>query len=173
VRSIFRVLKGAIHEYHKASDAEAAQKSLVKGLRGIKNRAGRRRAAEDLEWYISAYEDLGWPSFLGTHRITIPLSTRYADSLRVTGEIQRADMHPDGAYAAWLFVKDRMGNRLEELRMPIIQDALGVELGVEPDLAYVGIYSFADHCMELRSFTAREIGRAYRELEKLFRKMGF
>jgi hypothetical protein len=82
-------------------------------------------------------------------------------------------MHPNGTYAAWLFSKGSLGNWIDELRMPIIQNAIGVEMGVQPDLVHVGLYCFGDHTVSVHNFKNADIKHAHVELEDLFRKMGF
>lgn len=172
-KSVFQTLKRAIYEYHKNTNAFAAMNYLEDGLESFKSRPLCEKAVEDLHWYIAEYQKLNWPTILKKHNISISLSTQYADSLKVTGEINRIDMHPNGAYAAWLFSKRSAGNLLNELRMPIIQNAVGVKLGVLPTMAYVGIYCFEDHIVNIHNFTNEDIRHAHLELEDLFRKMGF
>lgn len=172
-KSIFQTLKRAIYEYHKASNAIGAMNYLEAGLELFKNRRPCEKAVEDLQWYITEYQGRGWPTILKKHNISIALSTQYADSLRVTGEINRIDMHPNGTYAAWLFNKGTVGNWLDELRMPIIQNAIGVEMGAPPELIHVGIYCFEDHTVNIHNFTNSDVRRAHLELEDLFKRMGF
>jgi len=172
-KSIFQTLKRAIYEYHKNADALASMNYLEDGLESFKNRGLCEKAVEDLRWYITEYKKLGWATVLRKYNISIPLSTQYTDSLKITGEINRIDMHPNGTYAAWLFGKGSAGNWLNELRMPIIQNAVGVELGAPPTLIHVGIYCFEDHTVNINNFTNKDIQRAHLELEDLFRKMGF
>ncbi len=172
-KSVFQTLKRAIYEYHKNTDALAAMNYLEDGLESFKSRASCEKAVGDLQWYIIEYQRLGWATFLKKHNISIPLSTQYLDSLKVTGEISRIDMHPNGTYAVWLFNKGSAGNWQNELRMPIIQNAVGVELGAPPEQIHVGIYTFEDHAVNIHNFTNSDIKRAHLELEDLFRKMGF
>lgn len=172
-KSIFQTLKWAIFKYHKDNNNLAAMSYLEDGLGKFKNRNKCEKAIEDLQWYIAEYQKLGWATALQKHNITIPLSTQYADSLKITGEINRIDFHPNGTYAAWLFSKESKGNWQDELRMPIIQNAIGVEMGAPPELVHVGIYDFEDHKINLHNFKEKDIRRAHLELEDLFRKMGF
>ncbi len=172
-KSVFLTLKRAIYEYHKNTDALVAMNYLEDGLESFKSRASCEKAVEDLQWYITEYQKLGWATFLKKHNISIPLSTHYLDSLKVTGEIGRIDMHPNGTYAAWLFNKGAVGDWQNELRMPIIQNAIGVELGAPPVMIHVGIYCFEDHTVNIHNFTNNDIRRAHLEMEALFRKMGF
>jgi len=172
-KSVFQRLKWAVYEYHKNEDPIAAMDYLEDALAKFKNRAPCEKAVEDLQWYTAEYQKLGWPTALRKYNISIRLSTRYADSLKITGEINRIDMHPNGTYAAWLFSKGSAGNWLNELRMPIIQNAVGVELGVPPVMVHVGIYCFEDHTVDIHNFANNDIRRAHFELEDLFIKMGF
>jgi hypothetical protein len=172
-RSIFQVLKRSIYEYHKSMDALTAINYLEGKLESFKSRARCEKAAGDLQWYIAEHQNRGWATILRKYNITIPLSTQYLDSLKITGEISRIDMHPNGTYAAWLFNKRDLGNWIDELRMPIIQNAIAVEMGAEPALVHVGLYCFGNHAVSIHNFTNVEINRAHLELESLFRKMGF
>lgn len=172
-KSIFMTLKRAIYEYHKNSDAVAAMNYLENGLESFKSRASCEKAVDNLQWYIDEHQKLGWATILKKHNILIPLSTQYLDSLKITGEISRIDMHPNGAYAAWLFIKGSGENWQNELRMPVIQNAVGVELGASPAAVHVGVYCFENHATHLHNFSNNEIRRAHLELEALFKKMGF
>lgn len=172
-KSVFQTLKRAIYEYHKATNPIAAMNYLEAGLESFKNRRPCEKAVEDLQWYITEHQQRGWPTILKKRNISVPLSTQYADSLQITGEINRIDMHPDDTYAAWLFNKGTAGNWLDELRMPVIQNAVGVEMGVSPELVHIGIYCFEDRTVNIHNFTNNDIRRAHLELEDLFRKMGF
>jgi hypothetical protein len=172
-RSIFQVLKRSIYEYHKSMDAVAAINYLEGKLESFKNRARCEKAVGGLQWYIAEHRNRGWATVLRKYNITIPLSTQYWDSLKVSGEINRIDMHPNGTYAAWLFSKGNLGNWIDELRMPIIQNAIGVEMGARPELVHIGLYCFGDHTVNIHNFTDSQIKRAHLELEDLFRNMGF
>jgi hypothetical protein len=171
--TIFQTLKRAIYEYHKETNALAAMDYLENGLESFRDRSKCEKAVEDLQWYIAEHQKLGWVTALRKQNISIRLSTQFADSLKITGEINRIDFHPNGAYAAWLFSRGSAGNWREELRMPIIQNAVGVEMGAPPELVHVGIYCFEDHTVNIHNFTNQDIRRAHFELEDLFRKMGF
>jgi len=133
-KSFFQTLKRAIYEYHNNTNAVAAMDYLENGLEKFKTRTLCEKAVDDLQWYIAEYQKLNWPTVLKKHNISIPLSTQFADSLKVTGAIHRIDMHPNGPYAAWLFSRGKPKDWLNELRMPIIQNAVGVELGVLPEM---------------------------------------
>lgn len=172
-KSVFQTLKRSIYEYHKNTDPVAAMSYLEEGLESFKNRAPCKKAVEDLQWYIAEHQKRGWATILRKYNITIPLSTHYFDSLKITGEISRIDMHPNGAYAAWLFSKGSSGNWQNELRMPIIQNAVGVDLAAAPEQVHVGVYFFEDHIVDIHCFSNSEIRRAHLELEDLFIKMGF
>jgi hypothetical protein len=89
--SYFQTLKRAIYEYHKDQSSVAAMNYLEDGLESFKNHAKCEKTIEDLQWYIAEYQNLGWATFLKKHNISIPLSTQYLDSLKVTGEIGRID----------------------------------------------------------------------------------
>lgn len=172
-KSLFQTLKRSIYEYHKENNASVAMNYLEDRLEQFKNRSKCKKAIEDLQWYISEYQKLNWATALRKHNITIPLSTKQADSLKVSGEINRIDFHPNGAYAAWLFIKGNGENWRNELRMPVIQNAVGVELGAEPAMVHVGVYCFEDHVTYLHNFSNSDIRRAHSELEELFKRMGF
>lgn len=172
-KSIFQTLKRAIYEYHKETNALAGMNYLEDGLESFKDRSKCEKAVEDLQWYITEYQKLGWATALRKHIITIPLSTQYEDSLKITGEINRIDFHPNGSYAAWLFIKGSGENWQNELRMPVIQNAVGVELGAPPAMVHIGVYCFEDRIVRLHNFSNSEIRRAHFELEDLFKRMGF
>jgi hypothetical protein len=172
-KSYFVTLKRAIYEYHKETNISASINYLENGLAEFKSPTQCKKTIEDLMWYIGEYQKLNWPTILKRYNISVPLSTKYMDSLKLSGEINRIDMHPSGAYAAWIFSNRSAKNWISELRMPIIQNAIAVDLSAIPITVHVGIYSFEDRVVHIHNYSIEDIRIAHLELENLFRKMGF
>jgi len=170
--SYFSVLKNAICEYHKASSSQIGMDYLETNLESFKNPKICQRIVGDFHWYISEFQRLNWPTFKVRINISVPLTTQYLDSYKITGQINRIDLNPNGGYTAWLFKNDDIKGWIQELRMPIIQNAVAVELGVIATMTSVGIYDFKNHCSELHSFSENDILSAHLELEGLLRQMG-
>lgn len=171
--SYFSVLKNAIYEYHKTSNAHLGMDYLETNLERFKNRRTCQKTVDDFLWYVTEFQKLGWPVIKKRITVTVPLTTRYWDSYKITGQINRIDMSSDDGYAAWLFKNDDESGWKGELRMPIIQNAVAVELGVIPPMVSVGIYSFENHFSQLQCFSENEVRAAHLELEDLLRRMGY
>jgi hypothetical protein len=147
---------------------------LESHLENFANKQKCQEAVDQLQWYIEEYQKLHWPLIQTRKNIIIPLSTQFADSLRVSGQVSRLDMHPDGGYAAWLLRKKGSDGWLQELQMPIIQNAVGVDLGkIHKVNVLVGIISFEERYIGYHEFREDEIKQAHLELEALFRQMGY
>jgi hypothetical protein len=170
--SYFSVLKNAIYEYHKTSSIQQGMNYLEIKLDRFKNRRMCQKTVDDFHWYITEFQSLGWPAIKKRITVTVPLTTQYWDSYKITGQINRIDMSSNGGYAAWLFKNDNASGWKSELRMPIIQNAVAVELGVMPSMISVGIYSFENHFSQLQCFSENEVLSAHLELEGLLRRMG-
>lgn len=171
--SYFAVLKNTIHAYHKSSKVQVGMDYLETKLEKFKNPGKCQKTVDDFHWYVTEFQKLGWPAVKTQINITVPLTTQYWDSYKITGQINRIDINPNGGYAAWLFRNDDASGWKNELRMPIIQNAIAIELGVDPSMTSVGVYTFTDHNSQIHCFTDNEVEAAHYELESLLRQMGY
>jgi hypothetical protein len=57
--------------------------------------------------------------------------------------------------------------------MPLVQRALEDALGVPLSELRIGIYSFEEQFVDLRSYSESEINQAYSDLDALLKRMGF
>lgn len=129
---------------------------------------------DQFEWYTEEYANCGWPAFETWLRLVVQLPPWAPQDLLRSGEVSRVDMVAAGGYAAWLIRSRGPQNWSRELRMPLIQATLASRaLGVPGDEVRIGIIGFEDRVIDLRSYSQREIARAYSKLENLLRQMGF
>ena len=172
--SIYMTLRNAIFEYHKTSNFTNGMNYLESHLEQFSDHAKCQKAVDHLQWYGEEYQKLNWPLIQTRVNIVIPLSTQYADSLRLSGQISRLDINPIEGYGAWLFRKEGADGWENELQMPIIQNAVGVLLGmtVKPKVV-VGIVSFAERIMGFREYSEVEVAKAHIDLEAIFKQMGY
>lgn len=171
--SYFSALKNAIYEYHKTLSIQLGMNYLETKLERFKDPKKCGKVINDFHWYISEFQHLGWPAFKSRLNVTVPLTTQYFDSYKITGQINRVDMNPNGGYVAWLFRNDETSGWSRELRMPIIQNAVAVELGVVSSMVSVGVYSFKNYFSQMHTFSDNEVRSAHFELENLLRQMGY
>ena len=172
--SIYMILRNAVFEYHKNQDYIQAMNYLETRLEDREDKKKCQQAVEHLQWYVEEYNKLRWPLIQTRKNITVPLTTQYEDSIIVSGQVSRLDMLPDNGYAAWLFRKKGANNWLRELQMPIIQNAVGVDLGkIHKARVIVGIISFEERFIGHHEFNEDKIKHAHLELEDLFKQMGY
>lgn len=172
--SIYMVLRNAVFEFHKNSSYQSAMNYLETNLERFSNRTKCEDAVDQLQWYIDEYSKLRWPLIQTRKNIVVPLSTQFLDSLKVSGQISRLDMHPDGGYVAWLFRSKGSDGWINQLQMPIIQNAIGVEMGrIHKARVYIGIISFGERYIDTHEFNEGEVKQAHLDLETIFRQMGY
>lgn len=172
--TVYMVLRNALFEFHKTSSYQVAMNYLETHLEQFSNRRKCEDAVDQLQWYIDEYTKLRWHLVQTRKNIVVPLSTQYSDSLRISGQVSRLDMNPNGGYAAWLIRSKGANGWTKELQMPIIQNAIGVDLGkVHKARVIVGIVSFEERYIDLHEFSEDEIKKAHLDLEAIFKQMGY
>jgi len=91
-----------------------------------------------------------------------------------TGQIARVDLVREGGYAAWLLRNATSDGWADELRLPLIQNALATAvLNVNISEVSVGVYAFEDRQVHLRCFSSAEIEDAERQFDMLLRALGY
>jgi hypothetical protein len=172
--SIYSTLRNTIFAFHKTSNFSSAMNYLESHLEKFPNQENCQKAVEQFQWYVTEYQKLGWPFVQTRLNIVVPLSTQYADSLKLSGQISRLDINLEGGYAAWLLRKKGSKDWINELQMPIIQNAIGVHLSkLEKPRILVGIISFEERYIRVHEFTESEIAQAHVDLETMFKQMGY
>jgi hypothetical protein len=170
--SYFQTLRNAIFEFHKSNNTNIGFSYLEEHLEGFKSIRRCQQVMDDFQWYISEVQKTNWPTFRIKLNIKVPLSTRFADSLMVSGQISKVDINVSGGYGAWLLSNKKHEAWREELQMPIIQNAIAVELNTISSKVSIGIYNFVDHFSDYYTFQENEIRQAHRELEVALLQMG-
>ena len=172
--SIYSTLRNAIFEYHKHNSFTKGMNYLEDHLEKFPQKGLCQKAVEKFQWYLAEYQKMNWPLIQTRLNIVVPLSTQYADSLKLSGQISRLDLNLDSGYVAWLFRKEGSKSWINELQMPIIQNAVGVHLGkTEKPRVLVGIISFEEQFIGLHEYTESEISQAHTDLETMFKQMGY
>lgn len=172
--SIYSTLRNAIFEFHKTHIFSNGMNYLEAHLEQFTHRENCQKAVEQFRWYVEEYQKLGWPLIQTRKNIVIPLSTQYADSVKLSGQISRLDLNLNGGYVAWLFRRKDSDGWTTELQMPIIQNAIGVHLGkIEKPRVLVGVISFLERCIEVKEYSESEISKAHTDLEDMLRQMGY
>jgi hypothetical protein len=172
-KSYFGVLRNTIFKFHNAKNVLVAVNYLEEHLEGFRNRERCQKVVDDFRWYLGEYQALQWRTIKTQVNIIVPLTTQFLDSFKVSGQICRIDMNPDGGYAAWLFRSRKAEGWMNEFQMPIIQNAAAVRLGISPSRMTIGLYDFELHLVHSKNYSESEIGSAHAELEDLLRKMGY
>lgn len=171
----FGALRDAILKYHKDyNDIAQTRAYLEVRLNRFKDSIRSSETMEQLEWYIEDYVSRGWPMFETRMRVVIPLPQWALPNLVCSGEVARVDVIPTGGYAAWLIRSRGVDDWFHELRMPLIQGTVSESiLKVPVSEVSIGIYSFAEQFVDLRSYSQPEIDQAYSKLADLLRELGY
>ncbi len=119
---------------------------------------------------MEEYASLGWTTFDTRLNLEATLPPWAPDDLECSGQIARADVAPSG-YAGWMFLSGDAGAWRQELRMPLIQEALAQEMNAPVDEVIVGVYAFRQRNVEQTSYSAAEISAARSTLEELLRRL--
>jgi hypothetical protein len=168
----FNALRNAIFNFHKPQWTAAQAGSYLEDR--LANAANAPRIAEVLDqfhWYLEQYRALGWATALTKLNVNISLPPWAPADLSISGQIARVDFVPSGGYAGWIFVSGAARGWRQELRMPMVQEALAGEMNVTTDEVIVGIYAFQDRFVEHTSYSATEIREARTSLEGLLQRL--
>jgi hypothetical protein len=168
----FNSLRNAIFNFHKPQWTAAQAESYLENR--LVNTANAPRKAEVLEqfhWYLEQYRALGWGTALTRLNLNISAPPWDPADLALSGQLARVDLVPSGGYAGWIFVSGTARGWRQELRMPILQEALAGEMNVTTDAVIIGVYAFQDRSVEHTSYSATEIREARASLESLLQKL--
>jgi len=170
----FNALRDAILKFHKTKDVVQARAYLEDRLTRFTNVERCKEILAQFEWYAAECVGREWPTFETRLRVVVPLPARAPDDIICSGEVSRVDLIPSvSGYAAWLMRQRGAEEWFDTLHMPLIQDAVARQMGAPISEVHVGVYSFAERMVELRSYEPQEIAQAYSELDTLFESMGF
>jgi hypothetical protein len=168
-------LRQTIFRYHASGNADEAYTYLEQRLANSARLQSGRRANETLEnldWYVEEHRSRGWPTFQAGVRLVVPYPGRLAPDIVCSGEIGRLDLKPTGGYAGWVISGDTGPGWEDQLRFPLMQDALAqVVLGVPDQEVSVGVCDFTRRQALLTSFSGKEIVRARRRFGELLRQL--
>jgi hypothetical protein len=168
----FNALRNAIFNLHKPEWTVAQAESYLEDrLAEAANTSRKAEAFDQFHWYLEQYRALGWATALTRLNVNISLSPWAPADLALSGQLARVDFVPSGGYGGWVFVSGAARGWRQELRMPIIQEALAGEMNVTTDEVIVGIYAFQDRFVEHTSYSATEIRGARASLEGLLQRL--
>lgn len=170
----FGYLKYAIYRFHKYGLTNAKLFLEEKLDDKFKNNKRIAQTIEDFEWYIDEYEKKvkqNWISIETQTNFMVPIPPSINQDFRCTGRIDRLDMVPTGGYSAWVFRQNEPDGWFNELRMPLIQLAIGHMLDIQPNQLYVGIYSFEERFVQAKTFTSDELKASFMEFANVIRSL--
>lgn len=170
----FNALRDAIFRFHRLGESfTEIERYLEERLSRFRDPSRREETLNQFRWYVEEYTSLmysGWITFRTRLNVALPLPSRAPADLICSGQIARADIAPSG-YAAWMFLSGDAGAWHQELRMPLIQEALAREMNAETDDVIVGVYAFRERSVQRRRFSAGEISSARASFEELLRRL--
>jgi hypothetical protein len=171
----FNVLRNAIRRFHGTHEDEVqARVYLENGLTRFRDTSKRAETMHQFNWYVEEYRSRrGWVTSETMGRIVVQLPPWVPAGLVCSGEVTRIDIVPSGGYAGWLFRNDDIADWRRERRMPLIQDTLAREMGVDTEEVMVGVYGFRQRVIEHTTYSIDEVESAYASLENLLRQLGF
>ncbi len=159
------VLYLAVYKYHRG------QSDLYKALTYFEEiyRSKFKHVGDIDLWlnrlveYDGAYKASQYLNFKVKYRTKI-----ICGDIQVTGEIPRLDMDKSGEreYAAWLFTRGS-GPWRDELRMPLIQAQVALQMHVPSNGVSIGVYNFDTGFYDRECFDRPTIERAQAELTQL------
>jgi len=168
----FNSLRNAIFNFHKPRwTAAQAERYLEQRLDSAANASRKAEILDQFHWYLEQYKDLGWPKALTRLNLNICLPSWAPADLVLSGQIARVDFVPSGGYAGWIFVSGNAYGWREELRMPLLQEALAQKMSVTTDEIIVGLYAFESRSVEHTSYSAAEVMRACSSLERVLQRL--
>jgi hypothetical protein len=168
----FNTLRNAIFNFHKPQwTAAQAESYLEDRLASAANTLKKAEVLDQFRWYVREYEALGWTTFLTRLNVDILPPSRAPADLSISGQIARVDLVPSGGYAGWIFVSGDAHGWRQELRMPLVQEALAREMNVTTDEIIVGVYAFKSRSVEHTSYSAAELRAVRSSLEQLLQRL--
>lgn len=168
----FNALRNAIFNFHKPQWTAAQAKSYLEDrLADAANMSRKAEVLDQFHWYLEQYRAVGWAAALTRLNVNISLPPWASADLSISGQIARVDFAPSGGYAGWIFVSGAARGWRQELRMPLVQEALAGDMNVTTDKVIVGIYAFGDRFVEHTSYSATEIREARVSLVSLLQRL--
>jgi hypothetical protein len=168
----FNALRNTIFNFHKPQwTAAQAESYLEERLADAANASRKAEAFDQFHWYLEQYRALGWATAFTRLNVNIPRPPWAPTDLSISGQIARVDLVHSGGYAGWIFVSGAARTWRQELRMPLVQEALAGEMNVTAHEVLVGIYAFQDRFVEHTSYSTTEIREARESLDSLLQRL--
>jgi hypothetical protein len=168
----FNALRNAIFNFHKPQWTVAQAESYLEDrLADAANASRKAEAFDQFHWYLEQYRALGWATALTRLNVNILLPPWAPADLSISGQIAWVDLVPSSGYAGWVFLSGAARGWRQELRMPLVEEALAGEMNVTIDEVIVGIYAFQDRSVEHTSYSATEIRQTRASLEGLLQRL--
>lgn len=167
-------LRDAIFQYHSRGDQYSAKRYLEDRLGRFKDPGRIDETLDQFDWYLGVHSDSDLVTFQIRLNIEFPLFPSEAVDLRITGQVSRLDLSPDGGYVAWLFRSGDHDKWEDEIRLPLIQHTLSNSVLACPlDEITMGIISFNERFAGTHSYSESEVEDSIRDLLELLSIMGY
>lgn len=168
----FLSLRNALFNLHKLGwNTAEARGYLEKALEKHPNALKKAETMDQFTWYVRELEGAGRRVFRTRLNVDIPLPSWTPDDFSCSGEVSRLDLAQSGCYAAWRFDSGDARGWQEDLRMPMIQEAVARILDAPTDEITVGVYAFRARSIQYRRYSASEITAARSMLEDTVRRL--
>lgn len=168
----FNALRNAIFNLHKPGWTVAeAETYLERALEKHPNASRKAEVSDQFAWYVAELQSSGRSVFRTRLIVDVPPPSWAPDDFSCSGEVARLDLAQSGTYTGWRFASGDVRGWREDLRMPLIQEAVAKELDAPTDEITVGVYAFGDRRVEHTSYSAAEIAAARSALENLVRTL--
>lgn len=168
-RNRYMELRDVALGFHKENDIAASAALLEKRLQQFKTTRDNDDYVLKFKEYVANFEELGMTVARVRNNVTLATSDEY-NQFRVTGQVTRLDVDPDGGYRAWVFASktEEWG---DELRFPLIQAACADQLKVEIEEVVPGVYDFSTGEYTVLQSSKRKVQDARRRLLSLLEEM--
>ena len=167
-KSKYRTLVRSVHTFHRnGNDSNFAQDYLETNFaKQFKDQRHLAQYIEKLGHYILDFKDTGASVFRVKDILVIPLNSEFKEAgFRISGEIPRLDITPDG-YTAWLYTNKPVEWE-NEIRLPLIQSAYAEILKVDEQEIKISIYDFVENKKKSFHFSRDQMTDAKNELTKM------
>jgi hypothetical protein len=168
----FHGLRNAIFNLHKPGWTVVEAKAyLERALEKQPNESRKAEALDQFAWYVEEIQSSGRQVFRTRLNVDVCFPSWVPESFSSSGEVAQLDLAQPSGYVAWRFASGDARGWRQELRMPLIQEAVARELDAPTDEVAVGVYAFGNRVVEHTIYSTSEIEATRSSLEAVLRRL--
>jgi hypothetical protein len=169
----YNLLLDSIMHFHKESlTAVEGEREIVRRYDKLPRLKSERAVEKIIEWfreYAADYARLGPAMSLTRVHVALQLPEQFS-TLQVSGQLPRVDRTNEGNLVACVFSK---GPRDwdQELRLPLIQEAVAHDLHANLEEVCVGVFCFPEGKHRTYQFSEAQIATSHEELYRVLEQL--